>query len=75
MLLQAMIQLSDCMALEKKASLSIIQSNDKPFKINNIFMQDQACMNDINKAGENPLVILYNSDSGDDHNAYHYKQF
>ena len=32
-------------------------------------------MNDIIKAGENTLDILYNGDPGDDLNVLHYKQF
>ena len=59
----------------KKASLSKIQSSDELSKINDIFMQDQASMNDITKAGENALVILYNGDSGDDLNALRCKRF
>ena len=61
--------------IRKKASLSKIQSSDELSKINDIFMQDQASMNDITKAGENALVILYNGDSGDDLNALRYKLF
>ena len=50
-------------------------TSDELSKINEIFMQDQASMNDITKAGENALVSLYNGDSGDDLNALRYKRF
>ena len=59
----------------KKTSLSNIQSSDELSKINDIFMQDQASMNNIIKAGENALVILYIGDSGDDLNSLHNTQF
>lgn len=59
----------------KTTSLSKIQRSDELSKIADVFMLDNANMDDIIKAGENALVLLYKGDSGDDLDSLRYKRF
>ena len=59
----------------KAVSLSKIQCCDELSKIADVFMQDNANKDDIVKAGEKALVVLYNGNSEDDLGALQYKRF
>ena len=59
----------------KAVSFSKIQCCDELSKIADVFMQDNANKDEITKAGEKALVLLYNGNSEDDLAALRYKRF
>ncbi len=71
MQLQAAIQLY---GIGKATSLLKIRRNELS-KIADVFMKDGVHKDDIIKAGENALVILYNGDIGEELNALRFKRF